>query len=119
MSWNEEDHDRDERGRFTSGGASEIDSAEKLAKALAEYNGHIYLPANEYGAVCGEVAKKNASLKGKKPKPVDFVSLSNDLYVYINTGVGNFTIVEKLDIEKNIALINSITEVINNDRRNK
>lgn len=72
----------------------------------------LYLPSREYAMVARAIMAKNAGLKDSELKPVDFVYAADAFYVYRNTAVGDFTVIDRFDVEDDFERINDVKERI-------
>lgn len=101
--WDESEHPRDERGRFTysdgMGGEHIPTQAEKERLREMGIDNKPQLNRQEYGALRAEVMRKNAAQKGKV-KPIDNAFTANYFYVYLTNGDDDFEPIIQLDIEQ-------------------
>lgn len=103
MNWDESEHPRDDKGKFTKGNGTYGAAYDKIiSSAREEYEKAISSPQlskQEYGILRAEVMRKNAAQKGSV-KPTDFAFTANYFYVYSTTGGDDFVPLVRLDIEK-------------------
>lgn len=86
--WKEDEHPRDEGGKFTSGGKGRKRNGR---------NKEIRLPAKEYAHVMSEI---NTNLsKEKKQKKMFHQAIGNYIYLVKNNGFANYKILGKIKIK--------------------